>query len=468
MSPTDADARPSAHSPSPPARPHAPGVVAHEDDDEIDLFELAAGLWRRRWLIAQITGGVAVAGVVYALWFTTPLYEATAIVRPSSMATLAMINEARIVRSPETETSFDARQLFELTPEDAFSDVVFEARSRETQWEVFLAHKAGLFKEWPSDEVSDATVFLTSFVPKIGISIEGMGKNDVMTQSKMRLGFMHPDPAYSATVANALVDAASSRARNAILTEFRSTLVTRIDVLSSSLKQVEVTLKEDDQDRILRLEEDDRLKRLQIQDQLDALTRKAETLRRDRIVRLREALSIADSMGIEDPTSLEMLAHSQAGRGELLSLSANLKFGAEPEYLKGTRLLAAELRALEARESEVYFYPEIRDLEEQLALLEHNREVEILKARENYLAFADGVAEARSTIAELQGYLAKDYSDVQLVQIEQRAIPPRSPSKPNRKQIVIIATVAGGMLGVLLALILNAVDNRRRDQGDYK
>lgn len=63
-------------------------------DDEIDVFELVGGLWRRRGLIvltATIVGGAA---VLYAL-FATPIYEAKVFVQPPSQNDIAQLNYGR-------------------------------------------------------------------------------------------------------------------------------------------------------------------------------------------------------------------------------------------------------------------------------------------------------------------------------------------------------------------------------------
>ncbi|WP_407349929.1 GNVR domain-containing protein [Congregibacter variabilis] len=49
-----------------------------------------------------------------------------------------------------------------------------------------------------------------------------------------------------------------------------------------------------------------------------------------------------------------------------------------------------------------------------------------------------------------------------MLRIGQKACPPTYPIQPRRALIVAAATMAGGMFAVLLALILNAVEARRK------
>ena len=305
-------------------------------------------------------------------------------------------------------------------------------------------------------------MFVERFVPSFRFTVAGLGKNDVVTESILNIAFEHKNRDFAAEAANTLVTTAESRALASVMDKLKKSLRTKIELLEQNLSQSERTLRENDKDRIARLAEADQLRRLELQDQIAALRNTARQLRQDEITRLEEALAIAESLGIEEPTSLGLLAKERASGGESLTVTADLSGNEEPIYLRGTRILSAELRALEKRQSDDHMYPEIRELQEELALLDANRQIEILASREDYSAFVEKGEEIRAEIAMLEGYLDQDYSDVHLVRIDQKAIPPSRPDKPRKSLIVAAAVVAGGMLGVLIALILNAVESRGR------
>jgi LPS O-antigen subunit length determinant protein (WzzB/FepE family) len=71
-----------------------------------------------------------------------------------------------------------------------------------------------------------------------------------------------------------------------------------------------------------------------------------------------------------------------------------------------------------------------------------------------------------SRVARLEGLLEYDFSNINLLRVEQVATPPKSPVKPKKGLIITAATVAGAMLGVLLALILNAIEARRKGESN--
>lgn len=428
--------------PSPSQPPPAAWV-----DDEIDLFELVAGLWQRKWIVLGITAAVVALAVAYLL-LTSPVYESEARLRPPLASHLTAINETG--------------QL-ELPPEEAFSRVIFEARSMEAQRDVFRAFSQRLLEEPSADPEDQIRYFLRSFTPALSTSISGLGKNDVLAETTLYIRYQHSDPQLAADVVNALATASRSRALDSVLDDLRTMLETRITLLQSRITQSADNLKLADQDLVVRLKEADELKRRELLDEMDALTAKARQLRADKIVELEEALAVALSLDITEPVTLEMLARSRTG-DESVTVSTNLSRSQDPLYLRGSRILEAELETLKQRSSDAHMVPELRDLEEQLDLLEHNRQIEILQARENYGALADGTDELRAEINQLQELLADDYEEVQLARVDQPAIARSVPIKPKKSLTLAIATLAGGMLGVLVALIMGAVENRRREQ----
>ncbi|MEQ8803239.1 MAG: hypothetical protein RLP45_14470, partial [Haliea sp.] len=306
--------------------------------------------------------------------------------------------------------------------------------------------------------------FLRAFTPALSINIDGLGKNDVLAETIMSIRFQHTDAQLAAEIANALAATAHSRALASVMDELRALLETRIRMLESRIARSADILKRRDKDTIVRLQEEDELKRLQLQDQIAALTTKARQLRADKVAELEEALAIARSLDITEPAILQMLSRRENGR-ESVSVSADLSTGqGDPLYLRGSRMLQAELAVLEKRTTDAHMVPELRDLQEQLDLLAQNRRIEILQARENYEALADNTDALRAEISQLRELLAASYDAVHLARVDQPAIARSAPIRPRKSLTLAIAIVAGGMLGVLVALVMGAVENRRREQ----
>lgn len=98
------------------------------------------------------------------------------------------------------------------------------------------------------------------------------------------------------------------------------------------------------------------------------------------------------------------------------------------EYMRGSKAIDAELSVLKNRQKDDPFIAGLRDIQEQ---------VEYLKS------------------------IKIDPELVKVVRVDQSAQVPTSPIKPNKKLIVAVALVLGGMLGVFIALIRSAIKKRR-------
>ena len=148
-----------------------------------------------------------------------------------------------------------------------------------------------------------------------------------------------------------------------------------------------------------------------INDEINSRRSSAEARREDRTAILREALIIAQAMDLEKP---------------MIENAANQL---NMEYMRGTRSIEAEIAVLENRVSDDPFIEGMRNMQERIA-------------------FLNG--------------LKIDPSSIRVARIDQAAEVPTSPIKPNKKLIVAVALVLGGMLGVFIALIRSAVRKRRQ------
>ncbi|MEZ5567930.1 MAG: hypothetical protein R3E54_06270 [Halioglobus sp.] len=387
----------------------------------------------------------ALSFAVLYLLLSSPLYESTVRLRPPLAAQLAAINETG--------------QL-ELTPDEAFNRVVFEARSLETQRAVFEAFRERLLADDAAGREQPEQYFRRQFAPSIRILIEGLQSDAVLAETTLSIPFQHTDSQLAADVANALAAAAQARALEGVLEDLSVLLQTRVQLLEASVTQSAETLRQADHDEIVRLQEEDELRRRTLQDQIDALTDKAYQLRLDRISELEEALSIARRLDITEPVTLRMLSGGKGGSS--IAVSADLSDGSQdPLYLRGSRMLEAELATLRERTSDAYTVPELRELQMKLELLKQNRRIESLQGREDYVSLADNVAQ-RAEISQLRDLLDADYHTVQLARTDQLAIARSTPVQPRKFQVLATAAAIGIVLGLLAALFMIAVDNRRR------
>lgn len=149
-----------------------------------------------------------------------------------------------------------------------------------------------------------------------------------------------------------------------------------------------------------------------------ALLGTAKQKREDQVKMLKEALYIAESIDLEGSSPLSDKA----------SLGGNRYIDNDLIYTRGAKTLRAQLAVLEKRSSDEAFINGFRELNTQLEIL--------------------------------QAY-ALDDSSVAVVDIDEAAEVPSTPIKPNKKLIVAVGVVLGGMLGVFAALIRSMIRRRK-------
>ena len=171
----------------------------------------------------------------------------------------------------------------------------------------------------------------------------------------------------------------------------------------------------------------------------------------NRINQLNEAIRIATSLGISKPTTPSSLGAPEiTSQGSVIRTEVNNQ--QIPLYFMGSEALEAERKALLPRRSDDFTEPRIAQIARELKLLEHNRQIEVLKSRENEDLFLKDLAGWREEAARLRS-LQLDAGSLKLVSIDQRAVEPRQPIKPKKALIVALALVLGGMLGMFVALV---------------
>lgn len=152
--------------------------------------------------------------------------------------------------------------------------------------------------------------------------------------------------------------------------------------------------------------------------QKKALLDTAKQEREDQVKLLKEALYIAESIDLEGASPLSDKA----------SLGGNRYIDNDLIYTRGAKTLRAQLAVLEKRSNDEAFINGFRELNTQLEIL--------------------------------QNYTLDD-SNVAVVDIDEAAEVPATPIKPNKKLIVAVGVVLGGMLGVFAALIRSMIRRRK-------
>lgn len=411
-----------------------PQAILH---DHIDFPSLLKSIWQRRLLIGVFAGCCALVSGLYA--FTAiPEYQVSTVLLPVALNDLDELNRTKVYELPPLEAlnrvglaldSYDTRLGYFRT--DAALQAAFMKRGRtvEQAFEDFNSKALKLVLPDPKK-----TAVLKTYV-----SIE------------MRF----PEGLDGKSVLNDLTQYAIESERQQIARDLQVIVQNRLRELDTQLETARVDYAAKKDARIAELLEADTLKRAKLDDELRALRMQLKLQRDNRIAQLGEAIVIARSLGLKRPSTPSSLG--QAGiesGGNVMRTEVNSQ--QIPLYFMGTDALEAEQQALRKRTSDDFADPRVAEIRKEQMLLEKNRDVQVLRARENEELFLKGIEPLRSERARL-GAIKTDMKDLRLVSIDRLAVDPTSPVGPRKSLFVVLGLVVGGALGVIVALLLSAL-----------
>ncbi|WP_213908978.1 Wzz/FepE/Etk N-terminal domain-containing protein [Stutzerimonas nitrititolerans] len=400
--------------------------------DEIDLVELFRALWRQKLLIIGVTLIVAVIAAAYA-FLATPYYETRTYLRPVPKSNLDQLNETGI---------------YKLTPEEAINRVAGGLSSYDNRLDFFLNNQE-LFQNIPKRGDSLEQTF-AAFNETAFEMLHPDPKKTDNRSAFVGLKLTYPKGMDGASVVNDFVSYVVELERQEIADDLESLINNRLSSLDMRMEAQRANYDASKEAKIAALLEESALNRARLQDELAALREELKTRRNNRIQKLSEAIEIAESLGIRTPTTPSAMAQStRSGTQVIRTEVTNQEI---PLYFMGTEALTAERDALASRESDDFIEPRIAEIQSELAMLENNREVEILQERDQEDLYLADLAELREEAARLKG-IKLDTERLRLVRLDQLALQSLNPVKPKKAMIIALGLVLGGMLGVFIALI---------------
>ena len=269
----------------------------------------------------------------------------------------------------------------------------------------------------------------------------------------------YPKGVDGAVITNGFVEHAIAVEKQRIADSLKVVISNRLEQLTRTMNNARAAYDASKEAEIAQLTEKDVLQKAKLIDELNALREELKIRRQNRIMQLDEAIAIAQALGIKKPATRSSLADEQRrAAGNVIRTEVNNQ--ATPLYFMGADALNAERDSLMARENDDFTSGRIVEINTALKLLEHNRKIEVLQARENEELFLAELADNRKEISRLKN-IQVNMDALKLVRIDQTAIEPISPIKPKKSLIVAVGIVLGGMLGVFAALIRSMIRKRK-------
>ncbi|UZE25363.1 Wzz/FepE/Etk N-terminal domain-containing protein [Pseudomonas sp. B21-056] len=336
--------------------------------DEIDLIELVRGLWAQKWLIIGVTLLVTIGAAAYA-FLSKPVYEAKLFIMPPTQNGIAELNYGR-AKSTELD-AYSIKHVYDVFARNLQAESIRQKFFNE----VYLPSLDESQRKGALDRVYER--FSRELV------VRGPGKD---TPDRFSVTVQGGDPVRATEWAKAYVQRASEAAESELI----KNVTTEASVRARNIEQRIVSLRET-----------------------------AQRLREDRIQQLREALKIAEAIGLTTPT-----INSSA------SVDITVDTGNKMDYQRGSKALAAEVNVLESRASDDAFISGLR----------------ALQMRYNFYRKLNIDSERISV-----------YRQDGSVEV------PESPIKPRKMLALLLGVIAGGLLGGFMALI-RVVINRNKEQ----
>ena len=402
--------------------------------DEVDLVALFQAIWKQKLIIVATTAVCGLLALIYA-YAVTPEYKVTSVLRPAAINELDALNRSGVYTLPPSEAllkvgasleSYDSRLGFFRENQELFSQFKQPGRTLEQSFEEFNRDSLRLMQ--PDPKKADS---LSSF-----ISLE----------------LNYPKGVDGVQILNGFVDYAINTERDQIAADLKVIVNNRLTELTGKIDAARSSYENGKEARIASLEEADALKRAQLQDELKALRNQLKVQRTDRMAQLAEAIGIARSLGIQKPTTPSALGES-ARTGDSGIMRTEITNQQIPLYFMGVEALEAERMALQQRKTDDFTEARIAQIARELQLLQSNREVEVLKQRQNEDVFLQGVEPLRAEVVRLSNLSNLDFTNLKLVSIDRKALAPEAPFKPKKALILLLGLVLGGILGVFIALV---------------
>nr|WP_238938352.1 GNVR domain-containing protein [Pseudomonas weihenstephanensis] len=406
------------------------------------MFALFQAIWQQKKIIiaATVVSGLVALGYVYAV---TPEYQVTSVLRPAAINELDALNRSGVYTLPPSEAllkvgasleSYDSRLGFFRDNQELFTQFKRPGRTLEQSFEEF--NRDSLKLVLPDPKKADS---LSAFIA---------------------LELNYPKGVDGVQILNGFVDYAVKAEREQIASDLKVIVNNRLTELKGKIDAARSSYEMGKEARIAKLQEADNLKRAQLQDELKALRQQLKVVRTDRMAQLTEAIGIAKSLGIQKPTTPSALGDS-ARMGDSSVMRTEINNQQIPLYFMGVEALEAERSALQQRKTDDFTEGRIAQIARELQLLQSNREVEVLKQRQNEDVFLSGVEPLRAEVVRLGNLSNLDISNLKLVSVDRKALEPMRPVKPQKALILALGVLLGAILGVLIVLIRHLLGTRR-------
>jgi chain length determinant protein (polysaccharide antigen chain regulator) len=415
---------------------------AYYQDDEINLADIFAVLLNKAKFIIAVTVSITVISIIYVLSLS-PTYSVSSSFLSPNQSSIIELNKSGILAE---------------TNDSVYRQFINNILSSKVQRQVF--DKGNYLGKLNTDNapIDDVSVFFGEFVESIQIHENTVDTKVVSSYEKpIKTTFEGNNPEVISTYINELTVAADNTTINELLSLAKLKIDLRLKEISKERSLLLSKAKADRLATIERIQEEDLQKTNEIQDKIERLRVKAKKDRENKIVSLKDAANIASSLGITQNNFNESGEESKYQASLTVAINDNKLL---PNwYLYGSEALLKEIEVLQNRTNDDPFVAEIVTLQNALREIETNQTLRTLEQRVSDSPFIAKITELDNEDIKLNS-LILSASGISSYTSNNQSYPPISPIKPNKKLIVVVATIAGFMFSILYVFIASAVRTR--------
>ena len=413
-------------------------------NDEIDLFELFESLWKEKVLIVAITFVITLMGASISLSLPN-VYKASVSLYQTSDEANKILSGLYLNASNASNASNSIK----------VEDFVVFIKSTDTLNQLL---KMPVFKE--SHDGLTADEALRKLNSSEVLKIESLkSKKNSDQYASYSLTFFSDSPETAELTLQQILDWTRGEFASLQSKKYLSLRDVELERLKNVLNYSLESARNSRAAEIVSLQENEDINAKKIRDELNAEIDKYRQELSDKIKELKEALAIAKKLGITEPADLAFMAKASAVNPTNPSVELVSSSNENPLYLRGVKLLQAEINELSSRPSDYVPSPKVRDLKRQLAVGINKQKIEALESREDDSAFSKNILELQSSIKRLE--LEEYPKNLDFGFVRDSVIADSNRIKPKRSLITALSAVVGGMLAIMFVLIRNAVRNRK-------
>lgn len=334
---------------------------------ELDLFEIFGAIWARKWLVIGTALACGIIAAAYA-FFSAPVYESKYYISPPTVNDIANLNFGRADRS-------------DLKP-----------FSVEQVYRVFLNNL--------QSDSQRRKFFESTYLPAVAPNVVTAPNGALYESFSRDLKIAQAESGGEGRWSVSLQSTSPERAMEWVDVYVRQVGESTARELAQNAKKEAMVLCRN------------------IQLEIDTLRESSRRVRQDDISKIREALAIAKSSGLEDTVVFTGSGSDKLAGGMF----------EENTYMRGSKALEAELKNLEARQSDDPFTPGLRKLQKD---------------------------------ADFYRQLVAEKFDIAVYRHDGVLDLPLSPIKPKKVLIIFLGLIVGGLLGSSIALMRYFLNKRR-------